>query len=276
VKARLVLVMLPVAMTVAVLFAQDNPPRASKDETADEKGELKKGGDDLPPIRELVKKEPKLESGDDPERVQKIIKRLNENMDASEERLKKKDSSEVTRKIQDDIIKDLDELIKQQSNGGGGGGGAGGASSASGKGSSGKSTSSARRSSRSKGGSQTKSGGSDTSGAADAQNDQKKDGLAKSGKGGDKVDGKSEQSAKSSPGKDGTDGDGMGGRPKPKEHKDKSTIADLFKDVWGHLPQNKRQEMDAYAKERFLQKYEAILRQYYRTISEQGRRNEGE
>ena len=58
--------------------------------------------------------------------------------------------------------------------------------------------------------------------------------------------------------------------------KDNTTIGDLFKDVWGHLPLNKRQEMDAYARERFLPKYDEILRQYYRTISEQGRHKDGE
>ena len=52
-----------------------------------------------------------------------------------------------------------------------------------------------------------------------------------------------------------------------------NTIADLFKDVWGHLPQTKRQEMDVYLQERFLPRYDEILRQYYRTISEQGRKD---
>ena len=64
--------------------------------------------------------------------------------------------------------------------------------------------------------------------------------------------------------------------PTPRTKRTKTPSPTLFKDVWGHLPQNKRQEMDAYAKERFLQKYDQILRQYYRTISEQGRRKDGD
>ena len=34
--------------------------------------------------------------------------------------------------------------------------------------------------------------------------------------------------------------------------------------------------MDVYSRERFMPRYEEILRQYYRTIAEQGRRKEGE
>jgi hypothetical protein len=34
--------------------------------------------------------------------------------------------------------------------------------------------------------------------------------------------------------------------------------------------------MDAYSKERFLPKYDDLLRQYYRTIAEQGRKKEGD
>ena len=57
------------------------------------------------------------------ERIKKIIERLHENMDASEEKLGKKEAGDDTQKIQDQIVKDIDELIKQHNQGGGGGGG---------------------------------------------------------------------------------------------------------------------------------------------------------
>jgi hypothetical protein len=51
-----------------------------------------------------------------------------------------------------------------------------------------------------------------------------------------------------------------------------SKIADLYKDVWGHLPEKLRQEMDQYSRERFMAKYDDLLKQYYATIAEKGRR----
>jgi hypothetical protein len=254
------------SMMGAILVAQD--ASAPKQEVGDKKADSKKKDDDLPPIKELEKKERTREPArdDDPERIKKIIERLNKNMYSSEERLGKKDPGEDTRKIQDDIIRDLDELIKQQGKGGGGGGGGGGGAGGgggsagggqSGSGGSAGSRSVTKRGSRSKGNGQAK---------------QDKNSADKPGK----SDGNKEgQSAQGTPGKNGPGG-GMAGKPQANDPKEKNTIADLFKDVWGHLPQNKRQEMDAYAKERFLRKYEEILRQYYRTISEQGRRKDGE
>ena len=50
-------------------------------------------------------------------------------------------------------------------------------------------------------------------------------------------------------------GKGGLGESKSDSKKEKNTIADLFKDIWGHLPQTKRLEMDAYSKERFMPKY---------------------
>jgi hypothetical protein len=51
-----------------------------------------------------------------------------------------------------------------------------------------------------------------------------------------------------------------------------SKIADLYKEVWGHLPETLRQEMDQYAREKFMAKYGDLLKQYYATIAEKGHR----
>jgi hypothetical protein len=48
--------------------------------------------------------------------------------------------------------------------------------------------------------------------------------------------------------------------------------ADLFKDIWGHLPETLRKEMDAYSRVEFMMKYNDLLKQYYSTIAEKGRR----
>jgi len=262
---RLGLTILTFAFMVACLPAQDEPPPEDKVET-------KKKGAKLPPFKKLEKKEqePIPMGGDDPERIKKAIERLHKNMDASEERLNKRDPGEETHKVQEEIIKDLDELIKQQNNSGGGGGGGGSASSNGGGG--GQAGSSSKSSGSSKSGGRSQRGSKGSSHAK--SNEQKKNGSGKDGTGQDKD--KSDPMAKGGPGKDGKNGDGMGGNPNANDKKDNNTLADLFKDVWGHLPLSKRQEMDAYSKERFLPKYDEILRQYYRTISEQGRRRDGE
>jgi hypothetical protein len=50
-----------------------------------------------------------------------------------------------------------------------------------------------------------------------------------------------------------------------------SKIADLYKDIWGHLPETVRQEMDQYSREQFMAKYHELLEQYYATIAQKGR-----
>jgi hypothetical protein len=65
-------------------------------------------------------------------------------------------------------------------------------------------------------------------------------------------------------------GDGMGdrfGKASPKRQSDK--LADLYKDVWGHLPDRLRQEMDLYYREKFMPRYSELLRQYYAALAEQ-------
>ena len=59
----------------------------------------------------------------------------------------------------------------------------------------------------------------------------------------------------------------------PKMSKDEANkIADVFKDVWGHLPESMRAEMDAYSREQFMFKYKPLIEQYYTAISEKSRR----
>ena len=51
-------------------------------------------------------------------------------------------------------------------------------------------------------------------------------------------------------------------------------MADMSRDVWGHLPESLRQEVDHYYRERFMPKYRELLRQYYMRLAEADRKNE--
>lgn len=270
---------------MVVFIAATQDVRAQKDDP-DKKAAPKKG-EGKPDA------EPAANGQEAAANIKKIIERLHENMDASEDKLGKKDTSEETRRIQDQILKDLDELIKQQNQGDGGGGGGGGASSNSGgKGSKGgqdgggASGKSGGGSSANKGGGKNRKNGGKGDSKNDPQNAKgngnkenpmgkgpKDDKLAKGDPKGESKDKGSKGTGAGDPSKKGGEGGGgLGGKGKDGEN----TVSDMFRDIWGHLPQKKRDEMDAYSKERFLQKYEPLLRQYYRTISEQGRKKEGE
>jgi hypothetical protein len=53
----------------------------------------------------------------------------------------------------------------------------------------------------------------------------------------------------------------------------KDQNADLYKNVWGHLPETLRAEMNAYSNTKgFMPEYEALISKYYSNIAEQGRR----
>ena len=53
-----------------------------------------------------------------------------------------------------------------------------------------------------------------------------------------------------------------------------SKLADMYKDVWGHLPESMRAEMNAYSREQFMAKYDDLIKQYYSTIAEQSRKKD--
>ena len=114
-------------------------------------------------------------------------------------------------------------------------------------------------------------------GGKDDQKDKKKDEdkLAKKdgGKDDKKDKDKGDQNGKGG-GKDGKGGDGLGTNKKDDPPKKETTLADQKLDVWGHLPQNRRKEMDAFQRERYMPRYEELLRAYYRNIAESGRKKD--
>jgi hypothetical protein len=59
--------------------------------------------------------------------------------------------------------------------------------------------------------------------------------------------------------------------PSPNRIEPKSTLPhfpDVYKDVWGHLPEKMRMEMDLYFREQFMPRYSELLKQYYSSLSE--------
>ena len=72
----------------------------------------------------------------------------------------------------------------------------------------------------------------------------------------------------------GNGNNGGGGGKSMEGPKDKN--ADLYKDVWGHLPEALRAEMNAYSNDKqFMAKYDELIKRYYRSIAEEGRKKQG-
>jgi hypothetical protein len=237
--------------------------------------------------------------------VQRTAERIAENAQKAGDRLKEKDPGADTRKIQQEILKDIDALLKKaqqppppsdmpppmppmmpppksdmpppksdmpmpKDNPGSGSGSQPMTGSPTGSGSS-----------QSKG--QPNGPGGSSNGKTDRR--PRKDRRPQGGQ----PMGPGNETAKGGPGgrdpmpmkpepKDGPMGIGQekpgenGGRPKesnlsPKRQNDK--LADLYKDVWGTLPDRMRQEMDLYYREQFMPRYSELLRQYYAALAEQ-------
>ncbi|MFN4260220.1 MAG: hypothetical protein ACK4RK_13065 [Gemmataceae bacterium] len=169
---------------------------------------------------------------------QEILARIEKNLKAARQRLAEKDPGTGTRTIQQDIIKDLDALIafnKRQPPPPSGGGG---------------SSSNQQNQNQSASSSQSQNGGNPA-------------GAPKSNR--NPPDGQNPGTGNASA--NGNDG----GQGSDSRAKDADRLADLYKDVWGHLPEAMRMEMDTYAREKFMAKYSDLLRQYYATLAEKGR-----
>jgi len=233
-----------------------------------------------------------------------LVARVAKNMQTAEKRLRDTDPGDETRKVQRDIVDDLEEMIKQNTKSQGGGGSK---SSKQQKAGQQKNAGAKGGSNDPKQGPKGAAGGAEKDGDPKAGEDQGNHGQAKGGKDegpqGQEKDRGNAANQKGTDPKDGPEGQAKGGGD-PKEGKDgkgqakgaepgkeggeqgglagvkhdKATklnlLADHHRSPWGHLPETKRLEMDAYSKERFMPRYEEVLRQYYRTIAEQGQKKD--
>jgi hypothetical protein len=258
-------------------------------------------GKAVEPKKDGPKADPKAGEGEEMD-VHKTAERIAENAKKAGDRLKEKDPGEGTRKIQRDIVKDIDALIKkaqepppppmnsdmspmppmtpppmggpQQKSPTGGTGGSG---------------QQPKSPMGGAGGSSQPKAGNSGGGGAGSESKQGRRPRRDRQRGGSSPMGMGEPTANAGPGgmnpmpaapdakggpaggkNDGPTGDGGGNRfgqasPKRKDEK----LADLYKDVWGQLPDRLRQEMDLYYREKFMPRYSELLRQYYAALAEQ-------
>ena len=248
--------------------------------------------DDLPEASPAEKK-PELREAEPvtpQEEEKEILQRVVANVHRVNERLAKNDLGEATQQTQRDILKDLESLLQRNENPPQGGGQAD-QNHTGHRGNNPDKTnqqqSRDQQNQRSQGRSQQSrsqaKGDSQRQAGEGGQSGTRASGGPKSGapqqlpRGGAKISseksvGKNDKDTLKSGGKNGKNGNGSGGGDRDDRVRNKN--ADLDKQgVWGHLPQTLRPQMDAYSNPQpFIPKYDDLIKRYYRTIAEQGRR----
>ena len=224
--------------------ADDDAPRDETKQTADPPKEpslLDKLSKELFTEIEEDSAKPKQEEENKFDRVAKGMRSASEKLDG-------KMTGDETTQIQEQVIRDLDDLIKQLQNpppnggrGGGGGGSSGGGSSKSGGG----------------GGSSRQQRASGRDG-----NSQPQGGTPKQQAQGNGTD-QGGQDRKDAEGSDErTDSERKAAAEATRKKK-------LEIDVWGHLPPHLRDQLLNTYGERMLPKYESLVKQFYEALSEQ-------
>jgi hypothetical protein len=212
---------------------------------------------------------------DEEEDDKEVLDRIGRNMRSVEEKLGNRELGEPTSQQMRDIVKDIDALIRRKQQSQGGGGGAeqqpqGGADQQPQGGEQDKQQggrSQARKQSSSQRG-VTKAGGK-------RQQQQQKGGRRmvrqRSGSRGQQRQGMAQNNPQPEQGNEGN----TGGAGKKSKETTKNLTSDLYKDVWGHLPESLRAEMNAYTNPSpFIPRYDDLIKKYYRNIAEQGRKKD--
>jgi hypothetical protein len=197
-------------------------------------------------------------------------------MRAVEEKIANRELGEPTSQQQRDILKDIDSLIKKSEQQSGGGGGADSQPQPQGG-------EQDQQNQEQQGGGQQKQGqqkggmqkGGQQGGRQQAKSGQRPRRELRSERGGKQ---RQDRMAKNQPGQQGNQpqpgqqgnnpGQGGGGP------KDAGPVnPEVVKDIWGHLPESLRAEMNAYSNPQpFMPRYDRLIREYYKTIAEQGRK----
>lgn len=228
--------------------ADDDAPRDETKQKADPPKEpslLDKLSKELLKEIENDPANPKPEKEEE-DKLEKVAK----GMRSASEKLDGKQTGEETTKLQEQVIRDLDDLIKQLQNpppnGGGGGGSSGGGSSKSGK--------------NGGGGQQQRAGGRSTSGHGGKSPSQGGTPKQEAQGGGSEQGGKDRKNAEDSDER--TDSERKAAAEAARKKK-------LEIDVWGHLPPHLRNQLLNTYGERMLPKYEHLVKQFYEALSEQ-------
>jgi hypothetical protein len=186
---------------------------------------------------------------------QETLARVARNMRSSEERLANQELGESTRQVQRDILKDLDLLIELSKNP---------PQNQSQDQDSQSDPSSSPRQGQQKG-MQKQSQRQQQAGRQQRRMQRQQARNRGRGQPQRGQEGQSEQPMDIADGNQ-PGGGGKGGK------EDANKIADIYKEVWGHLPESMRAEMNAYSREQFMAKYEDVIKKYYSAISEKSRR----
>jgi len=286
-NSRLAMVALTLGLTAAMALAQDDPVKGKGDKQGVKQLD-KKDGEALPPEKEK-------EAREDPK---KIMERIARNMVKVEGNLKKSDVSDATRKLQRDIVSDLDKLLEQEQNKNQSGGGGGEKQEPQNKDQ--KQQDQKQQQNQPQGGqSEPKQGQGQAQGQAknegqpqppDNMGQQPQPGKVKP-EGAKKDPGKGQpmetQAKAGADKKDGQQGKGQLGKAKPEKGenasdklgdpkdeqlvKEPKTMKDVSFNPWGHLPERERPQMNIYAQDRFIPQFEDQLQRYYRALAAKNR-----
>jgi len=243
----------------------ENAPK-KEEPTPKEKTKEKPSQPPRLPDRPKVDDDPDIPPPEQEIDEQEVLGRVSKNMRAAEERLDNKDLGEGTRQMQRDVVKGLDDLIRQSQNGGQQGQedqqeDQGGASQDQQK----QRQRRAQQAKGSPGQRKNQRGMQNQRAQREARRAQKRgqqpraQGQPRPGNQQEQDQGQQEAGA--------NPGAGNGG-PQGEPNK----IADVYKDIWGHLPETLRAEMDAYGREKFMAKYEELIKRYYDRAARESRR----
>jgi hypothetical protein len=221
---------------------------------------LAAAADDPKPQAAKEKEQPLVKKEDQPPAevdVGKTTERIVTGAKEASKRLGNKDSGTETQQIQKDVLKNLDDLIRKAQEPP--------------PPMSGDSSSSSSSSDMNKGGSNAKQpmdnhGGPSSSAGRQERREKRQRQENAAGR-------SSSQPSPLSQRQDSRMGTSSAGPPSNKFEPAGGTIPrlpDVYKDVWGHLPEKMRQEMDLYFREQFMPRYSELLRQYYSSLAESG------
>jgi hypothetical protein len=239
-------------------------PAKPEEKKSDDKPDAKKPDQKKEEKKADGMQEPITRDGDpvnEEEDEMEVLERVARNAKTVEERLVNQEVNSGTRQLQNDIVKDLDSLIKNSENPQGGEQGEEGMQQGEEN----------QNNKQGKQGKQSKSSSRKSSGKQKSGKQKQKGSRMQSGGG----QGKAGQENKPGQGEDNQpmgNNPGKGGNAKEKQT-DPQRDADLFKDTWGHLPETLRAQMNAYSnREKYMDKHQELIKQYYKTIAAQNRR----
>lgn len=259
---RLIAVALTAGLVLSVRAAFDPPAEPEEPPVKLRKKPKEPVNPDKPPEKpERPPEKPKLDDDLDPREQGKemqpnnvepepdeILQRIARNTRKSEEKLAEKDVSDPTRQIQDEILKDIDKLIEQSNQDNGGG--------------------QDNPQNQQGGMDQQPSGGQSGGQSASRSRQQRREQRDRQ-----RLVQRNQGNRGSQGGQQpmqGTSNDGKTGGDTAVGSKGKEL--DKKYGQWGHLPEKERALMNREMDQKFMEKYDELTRQYYKTVSEKSRK----